>query len=193
MKKKLKALTMVMAGYFALLLGPSCVEEQLPDLFARCPDARDANAVDLTVDFAPFMNDRYASSSDTVDFEDFFMVLDLEAEVLSEASSTWTFGRAYALSCAPIYNFKNISNIAVTLREPFGSLQAGTDISYLFETIEGTQLSELRDFRNLIPTFGLYFQESPENYSQLSLRIFLFLRDGSQILVDTTFPTLKTN
>ena len=140
------------------------------------------------------MNDRYASSSDTVDFEDFFMVLDLEAEVLSEASSTWTFGRAYALSCAPIYNFKNISNIAVTLREPFGSLQAGTDISYLFETIEGTQLSELRDFRGISSLlFGLYFQESPENYSQLSLRIFLFLRDGSQILVDTTSPTLKTN
>ncbi|WP_288372327.1 hypothetical protein [uncultured Algoriphagus sp.] len=193
MKKKIKALMVVIAGYFALLIGPSCVQEQLPDLYARCPGARDANAIDLNVEFAPYLSDRYATSSDTVDFEDFFMVLDLEAEVLSEASSSWAFGRAYALSCAPIYNFKNISNIAVTLREPFGSLQAGTDISYLFETLEGTRLSDLRVFQNLIPTFGLYLQENPENYSQLSLRIFLFLRDGSQILVDTTSPTLKTN
>lgn len=184
---------MVIVGYFTLLIGPSCVEEQLPDLFARCPDPRDANAIDITVDFAPYLTDRYATSSDTVDFEDFFMVLDLEAEVLSEASSSWTFGRAYALSCAPIYNFKNISNIAVTLREPFDDLSAGTDISYLFKTLEGTQLSDLRDFQNFIPTFGLYYQNTPENFSQMSLRIFLFLRDGRQILVDTTSPTLKTN
>lgn len=57
----------------------------------------------------------------------------LTPELLSENLGGKFPGQAYALSCAPAYKFKNISNISIILIAPFTGLQNGTDFSYFIE------------------------------------------------------------
>jgi hypothetical protein len=76
---------------------------------------------------------------------------------------------------------------------PFAGLPTGTDISYLLITPDGEKISELRDFQNVSVYFGTKLNITPSNYSQLKTRTFLFLKNGTQKVVDSTSPFLKTN
>ncbi|TFV97864.1 hypothetical protein E4S40_04290 [Algoriphagus kandeliae] len=193
-QKKTISLFSILIGYMILMIGQSCVQEQLPDLYSRCPDPRNAAATDINVKYLPFKNDRFSTSSDIVPKQDFELVIDLEFDLLTENLNKGSgFGSAYALSCIPLYNFQNISNIAITLTKPLGNIQAGSDISYLFENREDIPLSEIRDFRKFEKTFGLKFTGDIENNSQLHTRTYLFLRDGRQIIFDSTSPIISTN
>lgn len=197
MKMKIKksiSLLSILFGYLVIMVGQACVQEQLPDLYNRCPDPRNAIATGIEVKYLPFKDDRFSTSSDLVSLEDFEFVLELDFELLSEnLNANPGIGRAYALSCLPLYNFQNFSNIAITLTKPFGNIQTGSDISYLFENRDDIPLSELRDFRKFETTFGLKFKGDIENNSQLHTRTYLFLRDGRQLIFDSTSPTITTN
>ncbi|MCS5489656.1 hypothetical protein [Algoriphagus limi] len=193
-QKKIISLFSIFMGYLALMIGQACVQEQLPDLYGRCPDPRNATATDLEVKYLPYRNDRFSTSSDVVPLQDFELVIELDFELLSENYDTVSgFGFAYALTCIPLYNFQNISNITITLTQPLGNIQAGSDISYLFKNREDTPLSEIRDFRKFETTFGLKFTGDLANNSQLHTRTYLFLRDGRQLIFDSTSPIITTN
>ncbi|WP_144604949.1 hypothetical protein [Algoriphagus algorifonticola] len=192
--KSINSTLILCFGYLAFLVGSSCVQEQLPDLYESCPPPRAANAIDLKVLYLPYINNTYSKSTDTVNSKDFQVVLELEPELLSENSTgSSQLGRAFALSCLPIYDFRNISNIAITLTESYGELQAGSDISYLFENFEGIRLSEIRDFKKFDRLIGLSYKGNISNNSQLKTRTFLFLKNGNQIVVNSSSPILKLN
>ncbi|NVJ86050.1 MAG: hypothetical protein HWE15_07075 [Algoriphagus sp.] len=192
--KKFFSLLLLIGGYFILLVGQSCVQEQLPDLYSRCPGAREANATDIQVKYLPYKNDRFSTDADTVPLNEFELVVELDLELLSDNSSAFSpLGAAYALTCLPLYNFTNISNIAVTLTKPLGNLQAGSDISYLFENRDQIPLSEIRDFSKFENLFSLKFSGQLENNSQIHTRTYLFLKDGRQLIFESSSPVLTTN
>ena len=78
--KSINSTLILCFGYLAFLVGPSCVQEQLPDLYESCPPPRAANAIDLKVLYLPYKNNTYSKSTDTVDSKDFQVVLELEPE-----------------------------------------------------------------------------------------------------------------
>ncbi|MBN3581833.1 hypothetical protein JYB64_05495 [Algoriphagus aestuarii] len=180
-------------SYMVLLVFVSCIDQGDANPFGSCPPPRIANAKDLMVTYAPYENSRYSTEKDTVSFKDFAFNLEIVPEVESE---TWLRdfpGRTYALSCAMSYNFKNISNIAVTLLAPYQNLPVGTDISYLLKVNEELTLNKLRDFGGLFPNIAMKITLPPSDYEQLKTRTFLFLKDGSKITVDSNSPYLLVN
>lgn len=190
--KRIGATLGLLGLQLCLLITWSCIEE--PGFNEGCPAPKEAAAVSIKqVFFSPYKNQRYAAASDTVLFSEFGFNFELEIQEL-EALNTGAFpGRAFALSCIQTYNLRNVSNITVILLEPFAGLPIGTDISYLLETPDKKTISELRVFENVSVYFGSTLAITPPNYSQLKTRTFLFLRNGTQKVLDSTSPYLKTN
>lgn len=191
--KPIKSTLVLCFGYLFLMVIVSCVEEPNPYIFGECPDPVKATFEDLEVNFTPFIDDRFAVESDTVTFSDFSVVFNFKPEETTTSKLLNSFpGKAYALSCALVYNFSNISNISITLTEAFGNLQNGSDITFLFEDYAGKKLSELKDFKAIPAYMGFNFTGEIENYSKLKFRTHVFLKDGTQIVVNSSSPTLKT-
>jgi hypothetical protein len=190
--RKMGATIGLLGLHLCLLITWSCIEET--DFVEGCPTPREAEAVSIKeVFYSPYKNQRYANSSDTVNFSEFGFNFELEIQELEALNSSSFPGQAFALSCIQTYNLRNISNISVVLTAPFAGLPVGTDISYLLITPDGEKISELRDFRNVSVYFGTKLNLSPSNYSQLKTRTFLFLRNGTQKVLDSISPYLKTN
>ncbi len=183
-------------GYLALLVLGSCLDtgNEFDPMF-DCGPTQPANATDIEVLYGPFTNDEYSTESDTVSFDDFTFNIKLEVELLTESSLKNSLpGQAFALSCAPIYTLRNLSNISVILTAPFAGLQTGTDISYLISLQEdGTLLSEFRDFREVFSIFSTKLDKAPDDLSQLKTRTVLFLKNGEQVSYLSSSPVLKTN
>jgi hypothetical protein len=193
LKKGILGTILIYCFYLVFLVLGSCVDQLDSDPFGSCPGARKANAVDLKVFYSPYSESRFSTESDTVDFKDFSINFELIPELETEGSLGNFPGNAFALSCAVSYNFQNISNMSVTLLAPFNGLSIGTDISYLFQIDQETTLNKLRVFDNHMPIFGAKLNLTPTDYDQLKTRTFLFLKDGSKIVVDSTSPYLKIN
>ncbi|MFC3414939.1 hypothetical protein [Algoriphagus hitonicola] len=195
MLRKIQLTCLIILSYLGMMVTVACVHEQLPDLYAQCPGPSDANLIGAEIFFGPYENERYSNAADTVDIKDFFLVLEFVPERLTQLSNPesalpW---ETFALSCLPRYNFKNISNISVILTAPFNGLPIGTDISYLLESNEKETLAEFRDFSSMDPFLGLYLKPTPENYSQLKTRTFIFLKNGTSIQLESSSPILQTD
>lgn len=183
----------ISAIHLLVLVLASCMDEtSIENPFGQCPAARDANATGVKAQFFPYKNSRYSIESDTVPSSEFAIVLELTPELLSENLVGKFPGQAFALSCAPAYNFRNISNIAVILTASFAGIQNGTDISYLLELPDKTRLSEFRDFQNTSNYFLLKLNKEPKNFERLKTKTILFLRNGTQLTFDSTSPAIKT-
>lgn len=192
-KKAIKLTAAISAVYLLVLILASCMDEtSIEDSFGVCSDAREANAVDIKAQFFPYKNSRYSIESDTVLISEFAMVLEVTPELLSESQVGKFPGQAFALSCSPLYEFRNISNIAVILTAPFAGIQNGTDISYLLELPIKKRLSEFRDFQNTSNYFLLKLNKTPNNFERLKTKTILFLRNGSQRTFDSTSPAIQT-
>lgn len=171
----------------------SCLDEtSIENPFGECPASRAANATGIKTQFFPYKNSRYSIETDTVLMSEFAVVLELTPELLSENQVGKFPGQAFALSCAPVYEFKNISNISVILTAPFAGIQNGTDISYLLELSDKTRLSEFRDFQNTSNFFLLKLNKEPANFQRLKTKTIIFLRNGSQLTFDSTSPAIQT-
>ncbi len=191
--KAIKLTLAVVGGYLFLMVIASCMDEtSVENPFGACPAPRAANAIGLKNQYFPYENSRYSIETDTVMFEEFAIVLELTPELLSENQIGKFPGQAFALSCAPAYTFRNISNIAVILTAPFAGIQNGSDISYILELPDKTRLSEFRDFQNTSNFFLLKLNKEPSNFERLKTRTFLFLRTGTQITFDSTSPVIQT-
>ncbi len=180
-------------GYLLLLLPSGCIEGGDPEQDG-CPRPTEADAIGIKrVFFSPYQNQRYATAADTVPLSEFGFNLELELRQKEPQASGKFPGQAFALSCLGTYNIRNVSNISVVLLEPFAGLPVGTDISYAL-LIEGDKkLSQLRKLERVTAYFGTSLSLVPENYSQLTTRTFLFLKDGTQKTIDSTSPHLKIN
>lgn len=192
--KKAIKLTAVLSGiHLLILILASCMDEtSIENPFGQCPAARDANATEVKAQYFPYKNSRYSVESDTIPSREFAIVLELTPELLSENQVGKFPGQAFALSCAPSYNFRNISNIAVILTSTFAGIQNGTDISYLLELPDKTRLSEFRDFQNSSNYFLLKLNKEPNNFERLKTKTILFLRNGTQLTFDSTSPAIQT-
>ncbi len=175
-----------------MILG-SCVDQLDSDPFGSCPAPETSNAIGLKVAYSPYQDNRYSTDQDTVALKDFSINFEVVAESNTESNLGYMPGKAFALSCIKTYRFKNISNIAVTLLSPFNGLPVGTDISYLLQVDPETTLNRFREFDNISNYLGANLTIVPENYEQLKTRTFLFLKDGSKIIVDSTSPRIKIN
>ena len=192
LSKKIKVLLGFIISYGSLWVVFSCVET---DLWVEgCPLPTEADALGLKqVFYSPYSDQRYATEQDTVNLRDFRFNFELE---IKEKEMGYRFhlpGTAFALSCIPSYTIRNISNLTVILTAPFAGLPIGTDISYLLETLEKEKLSSLRKFEGVSVYFGTKLTLTPENFSQLKTRTFLFLKDGTYTFIDSTSPYLKTD
>ncbi|GAA0880159.1 hypothetical protein GCM10009119_31290 [Algoriphagus jejuensis] len=182
------------ASYLLLLLTFACIDQENLDQGDGCPRPLEADAIDIKqVFFSPYSNKAYATASDTVFFSEFGFNFELEIQEKEMSYASTLPGQALALSCIRTYTIRNISNIAVILLEPFAGLPIGTDIAYALITPENNKLSQLREFENVSIYFGTRLTLTPENYSQLKTRTFLFLKNGTQKTFDSTSPFLKTN
>ena len=191
--RKIYLTTCLFGTYMIMLVLVSCIDQVDSDPFGTCPPPRIAKVKDLRVSYSPYKNSRFSTESDTVSFKDFTFNLEIVPEVDSESWLKDIPGRSYALSCAASYNFKNISNIAVTLLAPYQDLPIGTDISYLMRVKEDLTLNKQRDFGRLLPNIALEITMPPANYEQLKTRTFLFMKDGSKVIVDSSSPYLIVN
>lgn len=180
-------------SYLVLLVLGSCVDQLDSDPFRSCPDPKKTNAIDLKVTYSPYQGTVYSTDQDTVALKDFSLNFEIVPQLTSESYLGNMPGQAFALSCLEAYNFNNISNIAVTLLAPFHGLPIGTDISYLLQVDPETTLNRFREFDNISIYLGAKLTIVPDNYEQLKTRTFLFLKDGSKIIVDSTSPYLKIN
>jgi len=192
--RKILSLTMGLSGFYMLLLVVSACETDpsLQNPFGECGPAAKADAVDISVFFSPYENETYATESDTVQLKDFAFNFQLIPEVQSSSEKSIFPGRAYALSCAQTFDFQNISNITIILKKEFNNLPVGTDILFLLELPDGSTLDQLRDFKKSTAYYSYKLNIVPENFSQLETQTFLFLRDGTRIVVDSTSPYIKT-
>lgn len=96
-----------------LILGACVSDPAFQNPFGECPDARPAKAVDVNVFYSPYANERYSTEADTVHLENFVFHLGIDAELSASTHVGMFPGQAYALSCALVYNFSNISAISV--------------------------------------------------------------------------------
>ena len=190
--KKWKATFGLTIGYLFALITFSCVET--PELDDLCPEPAEADAMGIKdVFYSPYSNQRYSSSSDTVPLREFRFNFELEIQRKENPAGGSLPGQAFALSCLETFTIRNISNISVILTAPFAGLPIGTDIAYLLETPEGEKLSEMRTFEGISVYFGTRLTITPENYSQLKTRTFLFLKNGDCSFIDSSSPYLKIN
>lgn len=181
---------MLLAIQISLVILPSCYTS--PDFEDNeCGIIRRANVTSLKqVFFSPFFNGSFASENDTVFVEDFRHNLEIEYEVLASSSATFSY-QSLVADCEPRYLVENISNIQILLRSQFNGLSPGTDISYLFQLADGSQLSRFREFSRMVQFYSLTFHGQAEGIQRLETSTIIFLRDGSQFKVDTISPFLK--
>ena len=190
--KRLKATVGMVLIYPMLLVVSACMENEY--YIEGCPLPTPADAIGISqIFYSPYINQRYSTSSDTVAFKDFRFNLELKVLEKERADLGDFPGKAFALSCIKSYSISNISNISVILLQPFAGLPTGTDIGYLLETPDGKKISEIRIFEEIQVYFGMKLNITPENYSQLKTRTFLFLKDGSRHSIESTSPYLKTS
>ena len=157
-----------------------------------CLNVPTAQAVGIKkIYYGPFTNQQAAQPQDTVSLEDFGFNLELDLLAADIPSANPIFSNSNQVACQGIYTITNISNISVILNESFSGIPAGTDISYLFITPEGQSIAQLRTFDRVSAYIGAKLNFRPANYSQLNTRTFLFLRDGTQVFLDSTSPFLK--
>lgn len=189
--KRISATATLCLAYLLVLITSSCIELQDSDLIDGCPAAQEADAVGIKkIFFSPYRNQQYASETDTVPLADFRF--NFELDILPKAAgSSGLPGRALALSCVGTYNIRNVSNISVVLLEPFAGLPVGTDISYALIADDGKSVSQLRELEGVTVYFSARLTVATENYSQLKTRTFLFLKDGTQKVLESTSPFLK--
>jgi hypothetical protein len=181
-------------GYLLILMTSACIDSEDNGFIDGCPRPKEADALGIKeVFFSPYLNNRYSIATDTVPLSQFGFNFELDIQLKENPNSGTLPGQAYALSCIQTFNIQNISSITIVLTAPFAGLPIGTDIAYLLVTPEGKRLSELREFENVSVYFGTSLNSTPANYSQLKTRTFLFLRNGTQIFMDSTSPFLKTN
>jgi hypothetical protein len=174
------------------LLCSACIHAEDTEQLGECPSPTEAEAVGIKqVFFSPYRNQQYATSTDTVALAAFGFNFELGI-VEKDSSITESFPDEVYPTCTGSFTIRNISNISVILLEPFAGLPIGTDISYALVTPENKKLSQLKEFENVSVYFGTRLLLVPENFSQLKTRTYLFLRDGSQITVDSTSPYLRT-
>jgi hypothetical protein len=190
--KRISATAALCLAYLLVLITSSCIELQDSDLIDGCPAPQEADAVGIKkIFFSPYRNQQYASETDTVPLADFRFNFELDILPKAAAGSSELPGRALALSCVGTYNIRNVSNISVVLLEPFAGLPVGTDISYALIADDGKSLSHLRELEGVTVYFSVSLKVATENYSQLKTRTFLFLKDGTQKVLESTSPFLK--
>ena len=193
--KRLKMTAAILTAYLSMMIFVGCGDDPDMNPFGECGGPYKVNAVDLSLFYEPYKNNQYASESDTVNLDEFNIYLKIEAEAISEISSrTASFpGVAYALSCAPNFDFQNIQGITMILLEPFGDKVAGTNISNLVTTHDNVKLSDLREFKGSLGQYRLNIDLQPDNKSQLKTRTILKLRNGTEKIFESTSPVLLTN
>ncbi len=184
----------IVAAYLSMMIFVACVDDTEVNPFGECGGPSKVNAIDISLFYEPYEDNKYASESDTVNLEDFRIFLKIASETISQSSFTGSFpGTAFALSCAPNLDFQNIASISMTLLAPYGDKEAGTDISSLVTTHDEIKLSDLRDFTGSMGQYRLSIAVQPENESQLKTKTILNLKDGSQKVYESTSPVLLTN
>ena len=141
--------------------------------------------------FGPFQNQKSATAEDTVSVSEFGFNLELSINTDNNEQLDPFFSNTDRINCQGIYSIRNISNFSVILLEPFEGLAAGTDISFLLLTPSGQSIAQLREFDRVSVYIGTRLNFNPKNISRLKTRTFLFLRDGSQVFLDSTSPYLK--
>ncbi|UZD23815.1 hypothetical protein PBT90_10485 [Algoriphagus halophytocola] len=191
---KFKLTVILMGLYMSMMVLVSCMDEVDPDPMGTCSSTQNANAIDLKVKYGPYLGSSFATESDKIPFSEFVYYIELFPEVIAETKGQAGFpGRAYALSCVAIYNFKNITRIAIELTEPFKEIPAGTDISTLFLNGRQEKLSDMENFEGLTQFLEFKFDFVPENNSQLKTKTILYLNDGTQKSFESTSPVFLTN
>ncbi|PZX54851.1 hypothetical protein [Algoriphagus chordae] len=192
--KRTKMTLGILASYLVMMILVACVNQAETDPFGECPGTVSANASDVSLFYEPSKNYQYATESDTVKFDEFNVYLRITPEPTSDVSWMSSFpGSAYALSCAQLFDFKNITSIAVTLLAPYGGFAAGTDISKHINVSDELLLSELKDFNSSIAQYRLTINILPANESQLKTKTILTLKNGTQKIFESTSPVLLTN
>ncbi|SFB58456.1 hypothetical protein [Algoriphagus aquimarinus] len=192
--KRIKMTAGILCAYLTMMIFVACVDQ--PDLypFGQCAGPVSANATDISIIYAPYVNNKYVTESDTVKFADFNLYMKITPEVISDVSWISSFpGAAYALSCAQSFNFKNITSIKVSLLAPYGDLKAGTDISNLITINDVMKLSEFKNFDNSLAQYKLTINTQPSNKTQLKTKTILSLKNGTEKVLESTSPVLLTN
>jgi len=194
-RKKIQATLLLSLSYLLVLALPACIENIDSDPFGDCSQSTiKANLKDFEVLYEPYRNKKYSTESDEVSFKDFKMNFRLDLEPISQSSIFWDLpGNAYALSCAAVYDVRNISNIAIILSAPFEGIPTGTDVSYLFVAQNDIRLSEFRDFSKTSNFISLTLQKAPTSKTQLKTKTILFLKNGTQKIIDSISPILLNN
>lgn len=193
-KPKIKFTVTLMAVYMAMMVIVSCVDQVDPDPFGSCPPVQNAKATDVKVKYGPYLSSSYATESDKIPFGEFVFYIEITPQIIAESTSQSGFpGLAYALSCASLYDFRNITKIAVELTAPFKEIPAGTDISSLFQNAGGEKLSDMENFEGLPSFLGFKLDFVPENNSQLKTKTILHLNDGTQKSFESTSPVFLSN
>lgn len=139
--------------------------------------------------YSPYFNQRYARSTDTVRFEEF--QLNVEFGFARVNTNTNAYERTYPGACPLLYHVQNISNIELYLTSPYNGLSTGTEVSYLFETPDGTTLSRYRDFKRMNQYLSLKLRERPQQKSQINTRLVVYFRDGSSKSLESMSPFIK--
>lgn len=189
--RKLQSQFLGLWGFGLFFLVSGCIEsiDNASDLCLNVPVV-EAEGI-KRVYFGPFRNQQSATELDTVVVENFGFNLELDLLTDTTQQPDPFFSSTNRIACQGIYTIRNISNISVILLEPFSDLPAGTDISYLLLTPNGQSISQLREFNRVSAYIGARLNFHPEKISRLRTRTFLFLRNGSQVFLDSTSPFLK--
>lgn len=182
-------------SYIVLLVLSACVSENELNPFGSCSDkAQPAKATGIDLVYEPYFTNRFASATDTVQADELKIFFRITRELITESSISSSFpGNAYALSCAVIYDFKNISKISVILEEPLDEFPKGTDISGLLINYDNQKLSDLKDFSDTIGQYMYMLDFKPSNYSQLKTLTTLELKNGEKITFTSVSPVLKNS
>ncbi|MFT4857279.1 MAG: hypothetical protein ACI9UV_000369 [Algoriphagus sp.] len=194
-RKNIQATLLLSVSYMALLVLSACIENVDFNPFGECSKVGlKSNLKDFEVLYQPYKNGKYSTEADKVIFKDFRFNFNFTIEQISQSSSTFNFpGNAYALSCAALYDVRNMSNIAIILAAPYEGIQTGTDISYLFESQNDIRLSEFRDFSKISSIISLTLQRAPTSNTKLKTKTIVFFKNGTQKIVESTSPTLLIN
>lgn len=174
----------------SLMVLPSCYTS--PEFEeGNCAIVRRADVIALDqVFFSPFSKGSFASENDTVSIEDFRHNLEIKYEALTSSSGILPYQSLFA-DCQPRYFVENISNIQILLRSSFQGLSPGTDISYLFQLSDGTQLSRFREFSIMVQFYSFTFHGQLEEVQRMETSTIIYLKNGSQFKIDAISPFIK--
>ncbi|PRY87003.1 hypothetical protein [Mongoliibacter ruber] len=182
--------TVILSLQLLLLIFPSCYTspEFEDDL---CGSIQRANITEISqVFYSPFTNGSFADENDTVQVADFRYNFELHYERLQSSFNGFP-GQCFALDCEPRFEVENISNIQILLLEEFIELAPGTDISYLFQLPDQTQLSRFRDYSQMSQFFTLTFHGSLGQVNRMRTALIVYLKNGEQLRYNSISPFLK--